>query len=137
MTFKIGNLSENKLFLQFLREKTRQVVKLNYNESIFEKTTKYLQEILDDNEVSSYDILMLAVNTMLIHRYLDRVTMETDNMIELDGRKLSSLVELIDNGNIELRGQHIFDSSLLYIKKNLAMLCQEYLVSIGGALNGR
>lgn len=137
MTFKIGNLSENKLFLQFLREKTRQVVKLNYNESIFEKTTKYLQEILDDNEVSSYDILMLAVNTMLIHRYLDRVTMEIDNMIELDGIKLSSLVELIDNGNIELRGHHIFDSSLLYIKKNIAMICKEYLVYIGGALNGR
>lgn len=137
MTFKIGNLSENKLFLQFLREKTRQVVKLNYNESIFEKTTKYLQEILDDNEVSSYDILMLAVNTMLIHRYLDRVTMEIDNMIEIDGIKLSSLVELIDNGNIELRGQHIFDNSLLYIKKNIAMICKEYLVYIGGALNGR
>ena len=137
MTFKIGNLSENKLFLQFLREKTRQVVKLNYNESIFEKTTKYLQEILDDNEVSSYDILMLAVNTMLIHRYLDRVTMEIDNMIEIDGIKLSSLVELIDNGNIALRGQHIFDNSLLYIKKNIAMICKEYLVYIGGALNGR
>ena len=137
MTFKIGNLSEDKLFLQFLREKTRQVAKLNYNESIFEKTNEYLREILDDNEVSSYDILMLAINTMLVHRYLDSVTMEVDNILEIDGMKLSSLVELIDNGNIELRGQHIFDSSLLYIKKNIAMICKEYLVYIGGALNGR
>lgn len=137
MTFKIGNLSEDKLFLQFLREKTRQVAKLNYNESIFEKTNEYLRKILGDNEVSSYDILMLAINTMLIHRYLDSVTMEVDNILEIDGMKLSSLVELIDNGNMELRGHHIFDSSLLYIKKNIAMICKEYLVYIGGALNGR
>jgi len=99
-------------------------------EQIEDKKYVAMQEYLKDNyKLSIEDVIsQLATKGFSYSKVKDLYIIRVnDNIKETKSQeKLSTLIRLIDYGNLDIRGVHLIDSTLNYIKSNILNIYRIY-----------
>ena len=130
MTIFLKDIVDEEFILlipQFIIKRVRE--KLNKNK--YQAMQEYLQENYD---VSIDDIItQLAIKGFSYSKVKDLLIVRIDDNIkeEKSQEKLSMFVRLINYGNLQIRGTHLIEDTINYIKSNILNIYRFYQMRKG------
>lgn len=116
---------DNQFFYEYIPDKIKEFILLNYNESYVSQINKYLIEI--GIKTNFQEIINKAIDTLKIIINDDWCTINIDYSQVLSGRRLQDLINLIEYGNLEIKGYPILKEAFRYIELNEEELYSEYI----------
>ena len=116
---------DNQFFYEYIPDKIKEFILLNYNESYVSQINKYLIEI--GIKTNFQEIINRAIDTLKIIINDDWCTINIDYSQVLSGRRLQDLINLIEYGNLEIKGYPILKEAFRYIELNEEELYSEYI----------
>lgn len=116
---------DNQFFYEYIPDKIKEFILLNYNESYVSQINKYLIEI--GIKTNFQEIINRAIDTLKIIINDDWCTINIDYSQVLSGRRLQDLINLIEYGNLEIKGYPILKEAFRYIELNEEELYNEYI----------
>jgi hypothetical protein len=127
------NICDDENFANWLVREIRQELVLACDEKQLEAISKHIEEKLKI-EVDIFDIFFRLLNSIVILKG-NRVT-----QIVISNRALcgdarlttQTMAKLIDVGNIEIRGTHIFSTVFNRVRNNLEKYLMKYVFKNGG-----
>ena len=116
---------DSQFFYEYIPDKIKEFILLNYNESYVSQINKYLIEI--GIKTNFQEIINTAIDTLKIIVNDDWCTINIDYSQVLSGRRLQDLINLIEYGNLEIKGYPILKEAFKYIELNEEELYSEYI----------
>ena len=97
------------------------------NKGKFNKMNEILYDILG-SKITAIDILTYAINNAYVGKYRNNwiIDVSSKTLYKNTNQSISSLVNLIEFGNLEVKGTNAIVLSYNYIRKNLNLLFHIY-----------
>lgn len=127
------DVCEDKGFPEWLVRQIRQELILASNENQFEAISGHIEEKLGI-KVDIFDVLLKILSSIRTLRGNRLTQIVIENKVLYKDSRLStqSLAKLIDVGNMEIRGTHIFSIVFDRVRKNLDKYLTKYIFENGG-----
>ena len=123
MTILVSNNATEEFVLKTVKEYLITYYHLlfkNKNDTVrIEHFNKYLKE---NYKVSISDILESVDKNIVLSIQGDNYKLSVNEVVTIGGRTLGMFMRLIDYGNSDIRGMHLFDKAEKFIQKKLQSL---------------
>lgn len=83
--------------------------------------------LLDEYKITVKDILDEIKGNILVSKSGDKYNVFVDNNIKMGELFVDNLMRLVDNGNMEIKGLHLFDTAFKYVEKRIDIFYNYYM----------
>ncbi len=134
MQIKLKVRNQDKLIFNYVPIVMKAYLNQMYIDKKAESLNMYIKEVLNLNKWDVKSILRYAINNLIIIKEKDGYIIKTPDHLPLaDTRyKISSLLDLIENGNLEVNKYPILPKIFNYIQRKIKILVPYYYVGLGG-----
>ena len=84
--------------------------------------------LLKEYKLIVEDVLNAIKGNILVTKRGSQCVVTIDSNAKINGVAISSLIRLIDYGNLEMKGVHLFDSSFEYVSRRINVFYGLYLM---------
>lgn len=134
MQIKLKVRNQDKLIFNYVPVVMKAYLNQMYIDKKAESLNTYIKEILNLNKWDVKSILRYAINNLIIIKEKDGYIVKTPDHLPLadTGHTISSLLDLIENGNLEVNKYPILPKIFNYIQRKIKILIPYYYVGLGG-----
>lgn len=133
MKIKLKTRNQDKLIFNYIPVVMKAYLSKIYVDKRAEPLNTYIKEVINLNKWDVKSILRYTINNLIIIKEKDGYLIKTPDHLPLanTGHKLSSLLGLIENGNLEVKGYPLLEDIFEYIERRIKILIPYYYTVLG------